>query len=334
MLIAGLVAYLLTQTSVTSVVTSASGDIRIQPIPAPVDVDIAPCVTLQSPSDVSQNANDGPVGEAEARVVFDCLAPRYLDARNLALAIKLLFNSYSGTLPDGTIVESAECVNLVDRFDDGSRVLHFCAHLVPLSGLLTSTSANRAPRTVRRTPFFGEKHMTASKGFTGKGTVFSSATTSTGTFTPVAQLKTVQFGGRKVNFDDISNLGSPLMGTSAVPLKESMPATADPGTLDLAGIFLPGDAGKQALDLGFSSQELLYFKVQLPLGPGQSTAGNLYAFNGYIAEDPLPDIQWDKVTTMKVNISSIPTLRSPSDRNALKFPAGCGESAAATPSAV
>ena len=117
MLIDGLVSFLLTQTSITDVVGQ-----RIQPIPATEDITKLGGITLQSPSDISQDANDGPVGVAEARVIFDCLAPRYLTARNMALALKSLFNCYSGTLPDGTLVQHVKAANLVDRFEDGSRI--------------------------------------------------------------------------------------------------------------------------------------------------------------------------------------------------------------------
>lgn len=117
MLIDGLVAYLLTQSSITSIVGQ-----RIQPIPATEDFATNPGITIQSPSDMSQNAGDGPVGVATCRVVFDCLAPRYLVARTLALALKALLNGFSGALPDGTVVQLAESANLVDRWEDGSRV--------------------------------------------------------------------------------------------------------------------------------------------------------------------------------------------------------------------
>ena len=117
MLIDGLVAYLLTQTSITSIVGE-----RIQPIPATEDITKLGGITLQSPSDISEDANDGPVGVAETRVIFDCLNPRYLTARNLALTLKSLLNCYKGTLPDGTVVQHVKSANLVDRFDDGSRI--------------------------------------------------------------------------------------------------------------------------------------------------------------------------------------------------------------------
>jgi hypothetical protein len=38
------------------------------------------------------------------------------------------------------------------------------------------------------------------------------------------------------------------------------------------------------------------------MGPGQTTAGNLYAFSGYVQEFPAPDVQFDKVVNFKVTI--------------------------------
>jgi hypothetical protein len=118
MLLDGLRSLIVAQANIAAVVVD-----RVQPIPAPeYDPALYPLITYQSPSDDSQNANDGPVGVATARVIFDCLADRYLDARNLALLLKALLNGYAGTLPDGTVVQLAESANLVDRFDDGSRI--------------------------------------------------------------------------------------------------------------------------------------------------------------------------------------------------------------------
>ena len=125
MLTNGVVAYLLAQEPVTSIVNQ-----RIQPIPAPEDLSQYPLITYQSPSDVSDNANDGPVGVATSRIVFECKALRYLDARNLALAVKAALNGYSGTLPNGTRVFLAQSVNLVDRWEDGSRISCTALHVL------------------------------------------------------------------------------------------------------------------------------------------------------------------------------------------------------------
>jgi Protein of unknown function (DUF3168) len=125
MLTNGVVAYLLTQTAITAIVKQS-----IQPIPAPEDLSQYPLITYQSPSDVSDNANDGPVGVATCRIVFECKALRYLDARNLALAVKAALNGYSGTLPNGTRVFLAQSVNLVDRWEDGSRISCTAVHVL------------------------------------------------------------------------------------------------------------------------------------------------------------------------------------------------------------
>jgi len=119
MLIDGIRALLLTRSAITSVV----GD-HIQPIPAPSDLSLYPLITYQSPSDVSQNAGDGPVGVAEMRIIFDCLALDYATARKLAQVLKAILNSYSGVLPDSesTRVYLAESANLADRWEDGSQI--------------------------------------------------------------------------------------------------------------------------------------------------------------------------------------------------------------------
>ena len=145
--------------------------------------------------------------------------------------------------------------------------------------------------------------MAASKGNTGKGAVL---TVSSGggapTWTAVAQLKTLQFAGQKINFDDITNMDSPALGTSLIPLKESIPGTADPGTVALAGIFLPSDAGYGMLEAAYLTQAQTDFKIQLPKGPNQTVAGNLYAFSGYVVDQPNPDVQFDKTLTWKTTI--------------------------------
>ncbi len=145
--------------------------------------------------------------------------------------------------------------------------------------------------------------MARSKGYTGKGTVFSIGSGGmTETFTAIAQLKTGQFAGQKINFDDISNFDGPTLGTSGVAFNEKLPNTADPGTLALQGVFLPTDAGQLDLDTAYASAALTDFKIQLPKGPAQTTSGNLYAFSAYVSERPLPDLQWDKTLGFKVTL--------------------------------
>lgn len=125
MLLTDVVAYLLTQSSITTIVGES-----IQPIPAPVDLSLYPLITYQSPSYLPQNANDGPIGVSDTRVVFDCLAPTYLAARTLAETLAATLNSYTGTLPNGTRVFETQVVNILDRWDDGSKISCSTVHAI------------------------------------------------------------------------------------------------------------------------------------------------------------------------------------------------------------
>ena len=138
--------------------------------------------------------------------------------------------------------------------------------------------------------------MAPSKGFTGSKFVLKLGTTA------VAQVKTLQFNGQKVAYEDISNLDSGTLGSSSVVLKEKLPTTAEPGTLAIGGIYLPMDSGYQALAAAYESQAVTTFTIQATKGPGQTTAGNLFTFSGYVSEMPNPDIQWDKTLTFKTSI--------------------------------
>jgi hypothetical protein len=135
MLTDGLVAYLNAQVLIPSIV----GD-RIQPIPAPDDMAQYPLITYMGASYKDEYANEGSVGVSTQRIVFDCLALRYHDARTLALALKDAFEALceavnagigaAYVLPDGTRVFNAETGNLIDRWQDGSRVSCTSVHLL------------------------------------------------------------------------------------------------------------------------------------------------------------------------------------------------------------
>jgi hypothetical protein len=137
MLITGLVAYLLAQTSITSLIAQGNA---IQPIPAPVETTdsngnaLYPCITYQMVSDVPEYTLTGTAGISTARIVFDCLAPLdpggYGVARNIALAVKAALAGYTGTLPDGTVVWRAESVNVVDLFSPDALFSHTAVHVL------------------------------------------------------------------------------------------------------------------------------------------------------------------------------------------------------------
>jgi hypothetical protein len=122
MLVDGIVSYLNANAQITSTANS------IQPIPAPPTPSDYPCVTFQVASDVSEYGVSGLVHVTQSRVIFTCIAQQYADARTLALAIKSLFTGFIGSLPDGTVVLMTEVVNMLDGFDDGSRMSTIAVH--------------------------------------------------------------------------------------------------------------------------------------------------------------------------------------------------------------
>jgi hypothetical protein len=103
---------------------------------------------------MTEYGNDGPIGVSKSRVVFDCFAQRYLDARTLALTVADALSGFgieaelasefgeggfgdggygtipgnNGILPDGTQVFLIEIVNVVDGYVDGSRIYRTSVH--------------------------------------------------------------------------------------------------------------------------------------------------------------------------------------------------------------
>jgi hypothetical protein len=151
------------------------------------------------------------------------------------------------------------------------------------------------------------------KAATGKGTVLSIGTPGTGeTFTSILQVKTFKLSGQKWTYEDITNMGSPSLGVGT--LKESLPTLVDAGELALSGIFLPSDPGQLAAAAAFGTGLLMDFKLQLPINAaaGQVATGNLYAFSGFVQEQPIPDLQYDKVQSIAISIKlNTPVVTTP-----------------------
>ncbi len=149
----------------------------------------------------------------------------------------------------------------------------------------------------------------STSGYTGKGTVLSiGSALTTPTYTPVAQVKTYQFSGQTWKFEDVTNNDSTAAGPGVI--EEFVPTVVSGGTMAISGVYAPDDIGRDALAAAFASGSLLPYKLQLPVGPTQTTAGNLFAFNAYVQEMPLPDVQFDKAMTFKctLKIDSVITV--------------------------
>lgn len=117
MLETGLVALLNSSAAVTAI----NGG-RIYPLLIPANSAL-PCVTYQLISTVPEYCNDGPTGFTKSRIQVDTWANDYLDAKNLANAVRQTLDGYSGTLPDGTQVLSIMRDNATDLNDEDSRLM-------------------------------------------------------------------------------------------------------------------------------------------------------------------------------------------------------------------
>jgi hypothetical protein len=62
--------------------------------------------------------------------VYDCLALSYLAARSLAETLAASLSGFTGTLPEGTRVFEAEIANILDRWDDGSKISCSQVHII------------------------------------------------------------------------------------------------------------------------------------------------------------------------------------------------------------
>jgi hypothetical protein len=125
------------------------------------------------------------------------------------------------------------------------------------------------------------------------------ATTPTGI--AILQLKEFTVPEQAWSFDDITNTGSPAVGVGV--LKESLATTVDPGEFSATGIFLPSDPGIIALQTAFGTGLANSFQLQLKPISGQSTSGNVYAFNAYVSKNPVPsNIDATKAITVKISL--------------------------------
>lgn len=128
----------------------------------------------------------------------------------------------------------------------------------------------------------------------GKGAVFSISTDGT-TFTPVKQLKTIQFSGAKSDYEDITNLDS------AGATREWAPTLLDSGQASISGVFDPVDPGQEALSAAFLAQTKVSCKLQFAKASDETTTGMLRTFSGYISERTL-DAQFDKSSTITATV--------------------------------
>lgn len=117
MLEVALRTYLLAQTAISDVI----GD-RLQPLPAPEDLSMYPCITFKEISHLGSYTNDGPTGWNQERLLYNCRASTWLQARQLRDLLKAALEPLRGQLSDGSRVFLVEVENADQFFDTGLRI--------------------------------------------------------------------------------------------------------------------------------------------------------------------------------------------------------------------
>jgi len=125
------------ETGIYSLITANAGftaiaDGRIYPLIMPDDLTASlpvtppavfpPAATYKAISSITQYTMGGSVGMVTTRMQFDCFASDYLDAKNIATAIRLVLENYTGTLTDGTFVNAIWVANVTDSYESDVRL--------------------------------------------------------------------------------------------------------------------------------------------------------------------------------------------------------------------
>jgi hypothetical protein len=133
-------------------------------------------------------------------------------------------------------------------------------------------------------------------------TALTLAPTTTPTGIAILQMKEFSLPSQKLSFDNITNTSSPSTVAGTVT-NEFLPTVLDGGEFGVTGIFLPSDPGLVALQTAFYSGLANQFQIQLPKIAGQTTSGNVYEFNAWVQELPVPvSVAADKALNVKLSL--------------------------------
>lgn len=144
---------------------------------------------------------------------------------------------------------------------------------------------------------------TASKAQTGLQTQFNIKYPTSGSFIPIYEVNDFSQSGKTNKTADVTNLNSTG--------EEFLAVILSPGTYDLTYNRVASDPGQSAVLSAFNAKATVPFTIQLPIAPGQTTTGDLYAFNGLVEElDDISSISPTKqiMTKAKIKVSGGITL--------------------------
>lgn len=120
----GLYTLLSTTSSITAIVAQLpDGTSAIFPTQMPEATPL-PNIVLKQIAGAGDPIMEGVSGFKTARVQFSCRGHSYENTRQLAMAVRNLFDSMQATLPDGTEVDVAVVLLDSDNFEEAPFVYH------------------------------------------------------------------------------------------------------------------------------------------------------------------------------------------------------------------
>lgn len=112
---AGIQQRLIADSNVSSLIST-----RVYPLILP-DESVLPSVTYQRISTVRDYATTGPVSLSRIRLQIDTWSLTYAAAKQVDMAIRASLESFSGTLPDGTVVSEIQVDSSQDLYESSAR---------------------------------------------------------------------------------------------------------------------------------------------------------------------------------------------------------------------
>jgi hypothetical protein len=125
----GLRAQLLTIDALTALIGR-----RVYPLVPPEDLSGYPCITYQVGSTTREYSNDSDVGLVTKRIIVNAFSPQYGEVQSIVVAIIDALSGWSGTLPDGTRVDSVRVATCSDFYESDARMFRASLHLLVTHG--------------------------------------------------------------------------------------------------------------------------------------------------------------------------------------------------------
>jgi hypothetical protein len=138
----------------------------------------------------------------------------------------------------------------------------------------------------------------------GKGVTIGYSTTSGGSYTPVAQLKSVDQPSMEMGTWESTGLSSLA--------KEFLATILDGGEVSIHAIWNPNATTHAALFTHFTAGDILYWSISFPslVGPGATGAGVALTFVGILTgfENTPSEVESYHEAAWKIKVSGLPAI--------------------------